>query len=211
MKKQRYTDEELENAVKHSFSYLQVLKSLNISGGHHRTIKKRINELHMNVSHFTGQSWSKGKTAFDDDRIIGPNKDRVFCQNSDAGPAYIRKIIKKKNILQYRCVVCENMGDWQGKKLVLQLYHINGIRNDHRLENLRWMCPNCHAQTETYGGANQRKVAKPESEIIDAIKSSKNIRQVLIKVDLDNGRNYSRIKRIMRENNLAFPRLVAKD
>ena len=41
------------------------------------------------------------------------------------------------------------------KKLSLQLDHINGINNDHRIENLRFLCPNCHSQTETYAGKNK--------------------------------------------------------
>ena len=40
------------------------------------------------------------------------------------------------------------------KKMALELDHINGINNDNRLENLRWLCPNCHAITDTYAGKN---------------------------------------------------------
>lgn len=46
--------------------------------------------------------------------------------------------------------MCENIGVWNGKKLSLQLDHINGDHSDNRLENLRFLCPNCHTQTETY-------------------------------------------------------------
>lgn len=42
------------------------------------------------------------------------------------------------------------------KKLTLQLDHINGKNNDHRIENLRLLCPNCHSITETYAGKKQR-------------------------------------------------------
>jgi hypothetical protein len=43
---------------------------------------------------------------------------------------------------------------WNGKPIVLHFDHINGDRRDHRPENVRWLCPNCHSQTETYAGRN---------------------------------------------------------
>jgi 5-methylcytosine-specific restriction endonuclease McrA len=61
--------------------------------------------------------------------------------------------------------VCEECGlfEWRGRPISIQLDHRNGIRNDHRLENLRMLCPNCHSQTETYAARNRRRVppAKP--------------------------------------------------
>jgi RNA polymerase subunit RPABC4/transcription elongation factor Spt4 len=44
--------------------------------------------------------------------------------------------------------------EWNGKVLTLQVDHINGVNDDHRLENLRFLCPNCHSQTPTYAGSN---------------------------------------------------------
>lgn len=54
--------------------------------------------------------------------------------------------------MEYRCSICGNTGEWNSKKLVLQLDHINGIHNDNRIENLRLLCPNCHSQTDTFCG-----------------------------------------------------------
>lgn len=65
-----------------------------------------------------------------------------------------------EGIKDYKCVRCGNQGEWMGEKLVLQLDHINGINNDHRLENIRFMCPNCHSQTKTFGGINQKRSKK---------------------------------------------------
>lgn len=51
---------------------------------------------------------------------------------------------------------CERCGlvDWLGEPLTLALHHINGRRNDNRLENLMLLCPNCHSQTDTFAGRN---------------------------------------------------------
>lgn len=64
-----------------------------------------------------------------------------------------------ENILEYKCDVCK-ISEWNNVKITLQLDHKNGINNDHRLENLRLLCPNCHSQTETYAGKNKKKKVK---------------------------------------------------
>lgn len=67
----------------------------------------------------------------------------------------------KSNLLQYRCYNVECCIDfWLNKPISLQLDHINGINNDHRLENLRLLCPNCHSQTDTYCGRNKKTEKK---------------------------------------------------
>lgn len=65
------------------------------------------------------------------------------------------KVIKNK-LLKYKCAEC-GISTWKNKPLVLQLDHINGNNRDNRIENLRLLCPNCHAQTETYCGKNRVK------------------------------------------------------
>jgi rubrerythrin len=54
----------------------------------------------------------------------------------------------------YKCEVC-GISEWNGKKLVLQVDHINGDPYNHNADNLRLICPNCHSQTETFAGANR--------------------------------------------------------
>lgn len=75
-----------------------------------------------------------------------------FVENSEISiPAIKQKVITRK-LLPYICSGCKVGGEWQGKPLSLHLDHINGENTDHRLENLRFLCPNCHSQTRTYAG-----------------------------------------------------------
>ena len=62
-------------------------------------------------------------------------------------------------LLENRCAEC-GLTEWRGKPLAIQIDHVNGVRDDHRLENLRMLCPNCHSQTETYG--RKRRQARNE-------------------------------------------------
>ena len=79
-----------------------------------------------------------------------PNK--YFIENDKKSRSSIRKTIIKNNIINYICEICKNGSIWNGKLLSLHLDHLNGINNDNRLENLRFLCPNCHSQTFNYTG-----------------------------------------------------------
>jgi 5-methylcytosine-specific restriction endonuclease McrA len=65
----------------------------------------------------------------------------------------IKRRLLEAGLLVNRCQEC-GISEWLGEPLTVQLDHINGIRDDYRLENLRMLCPNCHSQTETYGRHN---------------------------------------------------------
>ena len=82
-------------------------------------------------------------------------KKRILNLEEYSSRASIRKVIIKENLIEYKCSEC-NIQTWNNKSLSLHLDHINGINNDNRLENLRFLCPNCHSQTETYTGRNKK-------------------------------------------------------
>jgi 5-methylcytosine-specific restriction endonuclease McrA len=82
--------------------------------------------------------------------------EKILVENSTyVTTSSLKDRLVKDGLLEYKCVKCKNEGIHMGECLSLQLDHINGIRNDHRLENLRILCPNCHSQTKTYGSKNR--------------------------------------------------------
>jgi len=197
-KQRKWTESQLVYAVKNSTSLAQVLQKLNLrgAGGTHAHIKKIIQEMQLDTSHFTGQLWSKGKTALDDSRISKKDTSKFFVENSVAVPSYIRRLVIKYKLIPYKCV-CGIENSWQGTAITLQLDHKDGDRKNHKLENLRFLCPNCHSQTTTFCGENKSKVNVTDEMLITALNKYSNIRQALLAVGLDNGRNYSRAKKLL--------------
>jgi 5-methylcytosine-specific restriction endonuclease McrA len=66
----------------------------------------------------------------------------------------LKKRLIKEGIKENKCDIC-GITEWNGKLISMQLDHINGDSHNHKLENLRMICPNCHSQTETYCGKNK--------------------------------------------------------
>lgn len=87
---------------------------------------------------------------------------------------------------------CEECGisEWNGKPLVMHLDHVNGKSDDHRLDNLRMLCPNCHSQTETYAGKNKTNehrlsIAKKKQDRIDKKEAKQKIKNDELNRKLD--------------------------
>jgi len=148
---------ELEVIVAQSTTIAEILRKLEIYtvGSNRNSLMRRIIQDKISVDHIpTGIDSNKG-------RKFGPSKqalsdDIVFVANSQTTRAVVRKKVIKRNLIPYECSECGQQNIWKGKSLSLVLDHINGIPNDHRLENLRFLCPNCNSQTDTFCGRNQK-------------------------------------------------------
>lgn len=83
--------------------------------------------------------------------------EEIFIKDKDGGKSSVRKYIRLYKLIEEKCKECGLSETWNGKPLTLQLEHMSGDSTDDRLENLCWLCPNCHSQTETYTGKANRK------------------------------------------------------
>lgn len=157
----RYTKELLTPIVKESTSWAHVLRTLGLkpTGGNYRNIQKWVRYHNIGTDHFCA-SWNKGSTYKSDPRVLAISKkisipdSEVFIKNGR--PMVGSKIVKRllDQGWEYKCYIC-GLVDWLGKKITLHLDHINGDHCDNRKENLRFLCPNCHQQTDTWGNSKR--------------------------------------------------------
>ena len=162
---QKYTKEWLEELCKNSSSIREVLFKAGRNpnaGGNYSYLKKKIENFEIDISHFTGQSWKKGLTRENNQSVFEESEkkripfEKLFVDNSLTGRNVVRRRIISDNLIPYSCNFCGNTGEWLNLKMALELDHINGKNDDHRLENLRFLCPNCHSITKTFSGKNNK-------------------------------------------------------
>jgi hypothetical protein len=148
-------DFEIINAVKENFSFSGVLRTLGYSesGSLIKMIKAHIARLELDTSHFNRGKAASAKTALAIQQILSKRPGRLHLSQ--------KRRLFNSGILKEECSSCGLGPTWNGKPITLQIDHINGDSFDHRLENLRILCPNCHSQTSNWGGRNvQRKPSK---------------------------------------------------
>ena len=147
------SDEDFIKLVKSKNTYSDILRALGLKthgGSSTDILKRRIQELNCSIEHFNCNKTYSTNTRY--------TLDEILIENSTYSSISRLKIrLINENRMKYQCAICGNTGEWLGQKLVLQLDHINGIHNDHRIENLRFLCPNCHSMTSTYAGKNKSK------------------------------------------------------
>lgn len=153
--------EQYQNLIKQSSSLSEILRKLNLNpkGGNIHTLKKVLNEYGLDYSNIKlGLNSNKERLNLQHRPKI-PN-EKLFVKNSKFSRAAVKKRILKENLIPYKCKCCGLGPIWNGKELVLVLDHINGINNDHRLENLRFLCPNCNAQQDTFCGKHLKSLPR---------------------------------------------------
>ncbi len=138
-------------------------------------------------------NWNKNKTFL--------SLSSVFKLGSDKSNGLIKKYLIYHNLIEYKCKEC-GIDKWNNKDIKLELHHINGINNDNRIENLCFLCPNCHSQTDNFRGKGNIKCRRlkiiNDDEIKNAYNKEGNISKTLkyLKLSHTPG-NYKRVKKIL--------------
>ena len=159
---ENYEPEEIKQIVSFSTSFKDFAKNIGYSaspsGDTIKSLKRKLSNY--DTSHFINQK-----------ETIKRTENNVFIENSTASQHTLRSWYLKGEYTPYICSICKLEPIWQGKELTLILDHINGKNNDDRLENLRWVCPNCNQQLSTTGRRNpERKIFAKKYYCIDCNK-----------------------------------------
>jgi 5-methylcytosine-specific restriction endonuclease McrA len=162
------TDEQFIELIKNSGNIAEVLFKLGCSvkgnSWGYSQVKQRMTDLNIGYDLFKGK-----KAAIEINQFCKRlDRDLILRENCRHSRQALRRHIISNKLLPYKCAIC-GVTEWNGKTLSLEIDHINGINNDNRLENLRFLCPNCHSQTSTYGSRN-RQINEPRYEISDDLR-----------------------------------------
>ncbi len=146
-----WTDEQLAAAVPDALSISDVLRALGlrIAGGNPKTIRRHVQRLGLDTSHFDGGA-SKRRIA---PRAAIPLVD-VLVEHSSYSRTNLKRRLYAEGLKARACELCGQGELWNGRSMSLILDHINGVHDDNRLENLRIVCANCNATLETHCGRN---------------------------------------------------------
>jgi hypothetical protein len=159
-------DSKFIEIVANSISLAQVIRKCGLvpAGGNYRSTKERIKKLKLDTSHFTGQAHNKGKK-------LGPKQpiESYLQNNVKTSSNHLKKRLIQEGYFEHKCYKC-NLTTWNDLPIPIELEHIDGNNINNNLSNLTILCPNCHAQTDTYRGKNIKTQPKTYKYCIDCNK-----------------------------------------
>ncbi len=127
--------------------------SVPVTGGQHAHLARRIREAGIDTSHFLGQAHFRGQ------RLPGRDPATVFTVWAPGAGRPKTSMLRKAMLeagVPHCCAICGIGPEWRGLVLVLTIDRVSGDWLDNRLQNLRFLCPNCHSQTATWCRRNDR-------------------------------------------------------
>lgn len=146
MPRTTYTKKLLQDAASQSVSVAGVLRLLGIkqAGGSQSHVKRMLDKYEIDCSHFTGQAHNKGRV--DLKRLTSEQILVLSPEGSPKEKTYkLRRALLEVGV-EMACVMCGLGVEWNGKPIVLEIDHVNENWLDNRIENLQFLCPNCHSQ-----------------------------------------------------------------
>lgn len=157
MAKVKWSDRDvIADLVAESFTKSEVLTKLKLTCtmGNYMTLEKWCKKHLISIEHFTPNKMRIAK-------LIKHNTlwtiETACVERSLCYRGIVKRLILRDGAIEHQCRDCGIEAVWNGKPITLQLEHMNGVNDDHRLSNLCFLCPNCHSQTDTYAGRNGAK------------------------------------------------------
>lgn len=130
-----YKDDDIINYSKEVKSIAGLLRKLNLKpwGGNYNNIKRKIQNLNIDTSHWTGKAWNKEEQLKDWSK-------------------YTRASNLKKHLIKLKGHECEKCHNklWLNEQITLEVHHIDGNKTNNNLDNLQLLCPNCHSITDNW-------------------------------------------------------------
>jgi hypothetical protein len=154
----RYSEAQARDAVRESLSYAEALRRLGLgaTGGNWRTLRIWVDRWHISIEHFDSRARQRSA-------LQQPPRPlaEILVERSTYSRNHLKERLYREGLKERRCELCGQDEMWRGRPMGLILDHINGVRDDHRLTNLRIVCPNCAATLDTHCGRKNR-LERPE-------------------------------------------------
>lgn len=162
MRKFKYTPDVLQTAIVSANSMSDVLRNLGlkVNGGNYRHIKMRIKSFNLNISHLkTGIAWARGLNSSHPAIAASAAANKTDFKDIFKRNSTIRLTSLKNKLIDYGikycCSVC-SLYEWRDMPIRLHVDHMDGDTSNNLIDNLRFLCPNCHQQTPTWGFKSKR-------------------------------------------------------
>ena len=149
----KYNEINIKNIILNSFNYKECLIKLNLSpkcAGNYNTLKRYIKLYNIDISHFKNDINYVNNLKLEKSLL----KDILIENSTYTSTSSLKKRLYKEGLKERKCELCGQDENWNGKHMSLILDHINGVRDDNRIENLRIVCPNCNATLDTHCRGN---------------------------------------------------------